>query len=80
MAMFSIAILSCSSCYKEAQESSKTSNAKFQIELLFVSDGIKVYRFEDGGRSIYYTDARGSTITPVGSGKTISYIEVQTNK
>lgn len=48
------------SCKKEAKSTEQTSNPKFQAELLFEHDGVKVYRFYDG-RSIYYTDCRGKT-------------------
>lgn len=31
----------------------------YTVELLFENDGVKVYRFRDGSRYLYYTDARG---------------------
>jgi hypothetical protein len=49
------------SCLKNAQSMKTTSNREFQVELLFVHDGVRVYRFQDNGRYIYYTDARGKT-------------------
>ena len=47
-------------CQKPAQETVIPSNQKYQLELLFEHEGIKVYRFYDG-RTIYFTDARGVT-------------------
>lgn len=31
-----------------------TSNAKIAVDLLFTHDGVRVYRFADGSRVIYY--------------------------
>jgi len=39
----------------------------FEVEYLFEKDGVKVYRFEDGGRYHYFT-SRGETITTQTSG------------
>jgi hypothetical protein len=55
------------SCYKDPQ--SVTSEGKgFEVEFLFEKDGIKVYRFFDGGRHHYFT-SRGETISNKKSGK-----------
>lgn len=43
------------------------------VEYLFEKDGVKVYRFNDGGRDHYFT-TRGETMTTQTSGKT-SYTE-----
>lgn len=40
-----------------------------QVEYLFEKDGVKVYRFYDGGREHYFT-TRGETISTQTSGKT----------
>ena len=48
---------------------SKTTEGKgVEVELLFEKDGIKVYRFWDGGCVHYFTD-RGETITTQKEGK-----------
>ena len=57
-----------SGCIKESQ-SSETLGKGFKVEFLFEKDGIKVYRFTDGGNSHYFT-SRGETMTPQSSGKT----------
>lgn len=31
----------------------------FKVEFLFENDGIKVYRFFDGGRPVYFTNVEG---------------------
>ena len=48
----------------------------FEVEYLFEKDGVKVYRFEDGGRYHYFT-SRGETISiqQNSSGKTTTYHE-----
>lgn len=56
-----IALLLLTSCEKTAQEIKRTSNNEFQAELLFEHDGIKVYRFHDAGKPVYFINATGST-------------------
>jgi hypothetical protein len=41
----------------------------FEVEYLFEKDGVKVYRFEDGGRYHYFT-TKGETISTQTAGKT----------
>jgi hypothetical protein len=41
------------------QETIKTSNSSYRVELLFEHDGAKVYRFEDGGTWVYYAVGPG---------------------
>jgi hypothetical protein len=55
-------------CYKEGQSSESLGNG-FSVEFLFEKDGIKVYRFSDGGRSHYFT-SKGETISIQSNGKT----------
>lgn len=52
-----IAIASLMACNIEPQSIEQKGN--FQIEFLFEKDGCKVYRFQDGGHNIYWTDCRG---------------------
>lgn len=47
-------------CKEAAQQSHQTSSNDIKVELLFIHEGVKVYRFNDG-RTVYYTDARGKT-------------------
>ncbi len=54
-------------CYKESQSSTTEGNG-FQVEFLFEKDGIKMYRFFDGGRQHYFTTT-GETISTQHSGK-----------
>ena len=56
-------------CANDPVATSATTNAAIEVELLFENDGVKVYRFSDCGRYIYYTDARGSTSWSVYKGK-----------
>jgi len=55
-------------CYKDPQSSTTEGNG-FQVEFLFEKDGIKMYRFFDGGKHHYFTTT-GETISPQHSGKT----------
>ena len=55
-------------CYKEPQSSESIGNG-FSVEFLFEKDGIKVYRFYDGGRS-HYSTSKGETISVLSNGKT----------
>lgn len=68
-----LTVLTLSACgEKDPLKVERTDNAEFSVGLLFVHEGIKVYRFKDNGRFIYYTDARGATFwnTTRQSGKT----------
>jgi hypothetical protein len=55
------------SCKHDAQ-STKIEGNGVKVELLFEHNGIKMYRFLDGGRYHYFTD-RGETMTNEQSGK-----------
>ncbi len=58
-----VPLLLLESCEVESQSKEKSSNPAVDVELVLEHDGVKVYRFWNGGRYIYYTDARGSTQT-----------------
>lgn len=59
-------------------EKSATNNPGIQISLLFVHEGVKVYRFSDGRHTVYYTDARGKTARNEQSGKLTIPMSVET--
>lgn len=63
------------SCTKEVVSVSRSNNPDIPVELLFEYDGVKVYRFKDNGRSIYYTDARGKTEWHTGKHSTKQSVE-----
>ena len=44
-----------------AERTDTTSNPEFKVSRIFTHDGVTVYRFSDGGQTVYYTDARGVT-------------------
>lgn len=48
-------------CVKDPQSTSVEGNG-FHVEYLFEKDGIKVYRFYDGGKYHYFT-SKGETMT-----------------
>jgi hypothetical protein len=53
-----IAVVSSPSCQGEAKESIQEGD--FKIDLLFEKDGCKIYRFNDAGRYIYWTNCQGN--------------------
>ena len=49
-----------SGCVKDAKESVKKGN--FTIEFLFEQNGCKMYRFNDGGTYVYWSDCQGKSL------------------
>lgn len=63
--------LICVSCAKEGTYvPSQNAKDDFKIEYLFEQDGVKIYRFRDNGRTIYFATGNGrmtdSTSTSTG--------------
>ncbi|OWP82789.1 hypothetical protein BWK59_14010 [Flavobacterium davisii] len=52
-----LALLLLSSCKEEPLKT--IQNGNFKVEYLFEQNGCKMYRFEDGGRYIYWSDCQG---------------------
>lgn len=55
---FIFLLVSCSENKGIDVPTSNSSN-KIKVEMLFVADGITVYRFYDGGRAVYFTNKKG---------------------
>lgn len=73
------AILLAVGCFNEPQSIEHTGkNDEFRVDYLFEKDGIKVYRFYDGGYAHYFT-TNGETITWQQSGKTSYEERIKTN-
>lgn len=55
------------------------SKDDFKVEFLFEVDNVRVYRFVDGGRSIYFTNANGRVeyTHVVHNGKTTTTHKIQ---
>ena len=70
-------LVAFSGCY-EKPVSSTTEGKGIEVELLFEKDGIKVYRFRDGGHCHYFTD-RGETMTTQQRGKTYQGENISNN-
>jgi hypothetical protein len=65
--VLSLALTGCLNEPMSTEQAGKDD--KFQIEFLFEKDGLKMYRFYDGGNYHYFTTS-GQTITEQQSGKT----------
>jgi hypothetical protein len=48
-------------CMNEPRE--KIQNGDFTVEFLFEQNGCKMYRFEDGGRFVYWADCEGRVVS-----------------
>jgi hypothetical protein len=62
-----ISVIVLQSCYKTPQSTDARGNG-FQVEFLFEHDGIKLYRFWDGGEYHYFSN-KGETISQKYHGK-----------
>lgn len=60
-----LSVVLLTGCYKDPQ-SSTMEGTEFQVQFLFEKDGVKVYRFFDGGHARYFT-TKGETMTTHGS-------------
>lgn len=65
-----------SSCKNTAEQTIKTTNNEFKVELLFTFDNVKVYRFQDGGNYKYFTNTCGTTNWSEKHGKSIVNEEI----
>lgn len=79
-----IAALGLAGCGEERRplQSVHSNNNDYHVALLFEVDSCKIYRFEDNGRSRYFTTCRGSSVqwTDVyNHGKTRSYVDQSIN-
>lgn len=75
-----VLLLGLSGCYYDPQSIEHTGkDDKFQIEYLFEKDGIKMYRFYDGGLYHYFT-TNGQTMTEQTSGKTTYEEQISSNQ
>lgn len=66
-----------SGCYEKSISSTKEGKG-VEVQLLFEKDGIKVYRFMDGGHCHYFTD-RGETMTTQSQGKSTKKENISNN-
>jgi len=57
IAMVAVMISGC----EKAPESVTHAGGDFQVGRLFTVDGCSVYRFDDAGRAVYFTNCNGST-------------------
>ena len=76
---FLFCLLLLTGCDVEPTKIEPTNNSQIKLSLLFEHDGYKMYRFEDGGRAVYWSTAPGrisyETSHKGGSTKTETIIE-----
>jgi hypothetical protein len=65
-------------CSKEPVKVEASSNTSVPVSLLFEHEGCKVYRFEDGGKAIYYSKCRESSQTAWNSTQLVGKVAVST--
>ena len=73
LSLLVIVFISCVSIRQPVATSAPDNNKAYQVDYLFEHDGCKVYRFNDDGRYVYFTNCTGevssyqndSTRTPV---------------
>jgi len=63
---FAAAALALSGCARDAVETSRTDNPGLLVEKLFEHEGCTMYRFQDAGSYVYYSNCQGSTQFPHG--------------
>lgn len=68
----------CCGCYGDSKETVKDGD--FEIELLFEKDGCKMYRFTDGGRTIYWSNCSGTVSYDIHLRNKTDHIETTTSK
>lgn len=50
-------------CGADPVSTKPTNNKNIKVDFLFENEGCKVYRFSDGGETIYYAHCGGSATT-----------------
>ncbi len=53
--------LALSGCARDPVETTRTNNPSINVEKLFEHEGCTVYRFQDAGNYVYYSNCQGST-------------------
>jgi hypothetical protein len=56
-------IFGCSPSREPLSKINPVNNKSYTVEYLFEHDGCKVYRFEDRGNNVYFTNCKGETIS-----------------
>lgn len=63
--VFSLVLTGCKKAGTQVQTDGEKHD--FDVQFLFETDGVKVYRFFDGGDYIYFTNTSGTTSYMTGS-------------
>jgi hypothetical protein len=74
-------VLLLAACTKAPEQSTHLAGpGEFQIDRLFTHDNCTVYRFEDAGRYVYYTNCEGQTQSSHGCGKSCTTTDYVTTE
>ncbi len=57
-----VAVFIFAGCGKDPIKTANTNNKEIKVEIMFEYDGCRMYRFDSGGRNIYYARC-GSDVT-----------------
>ena len=78
--LLGIIVLSVAACVREPVAQKQTENPNFSVAILFDFDGVRVYRFYDGGEYIYFAKSLDNvrTLWWQSEGKSSRYISVNT--
>ena len=55
-----ISVFSCGRSSKPLSKVAPYNNKSYRVEYLFEHDGCKVYRFQDNGHYVYFTNCHGT--------------------
>lgn len=72
-----LAALLLTACQKDAQETKTSSNPAYKVKFLFEHDGIRVYRFNDRMKTLYFA-SKGNIQWSQSNGKSTEYLNVPT--
>jgi hypothetical protein len=73
-----LTILSCT-IQKPVTSEKSNNNEDYTVKYLFEYGGCKVYRFEDNGRMVYFTNCNGEAISKTDSTEVKNSIKVNKN-
>lgn len=77
-AILAVVFFSCA-IQQPIEKRKPENNATYDVEYLFEHDGCKVYRFQDNGHYVYFTNCKGD-VTSIEGDSTATRITTITNQ